>query len=368
MNIVVGLAAGHSGIPRYAARLSRALDSVSVEFPGLDLSLLTTPTGAERIGARTIGVRQFDLAGRFFDQGAPRLLLDQAFAASGRCDLVHFFDVSSPLLAPSRPFVATLHDVGIRLPPTSHGFSHLQRAYKERLYRWVLPRARRVVAVSQFAKDEAVRHFAADGERITVIHSGPGFAKSFPATNSKPRVPPPYVLFVGNLTASKNLPFLIRAYERANVSAGLVLAGRPAEDPAALERLIHESPRRDTIHVVVDASDEDVDRLYGSATALALPSRYEGFAFTPLEAMARDCPVLASRIPAVEEVSGSGALMLPLDDEAAWADAIRRIVADAQLREDLRERGRRTVAGYSWEKTARRLCELFLEVARPRRK
>jgi glycosyltransferase involved in cell wall biosynthesis len=105
-----------------------------------------------------------------------------------------------------------------------------------------------------------------------------------------------------------------------------------------------------------------VDALYRGASALVLPSRYEGFGFTPLEAMARGCPVLASDIPAVREVSGDGALLLPLGDEDAWAGAIRRVLADDGLRSDLRRRGGKTVARYSWEEAARGVCRVFAAV------
>jgi glycosyltransferase involved in cell wall biosynthesis len=93
-----------------------------------------------------------------------------------------------------------------------------------------------------------------------------------------------------------------------------------------------------------------------------MPSLYEGFGFTLLEAMARGCPVLASDIPAFREVSGTGALLVPLDEEERWADSLRRLAADEALRGELRERGSRTVARYSWQRTARELCRLFLTV------
>ena len=73
---------------------------------------------------------------------------------------------------------------------------------------------------------------------------------------------------------------------------------------------------------------------------LLLPSRYEGFGFTALEAMTRGCPVFASDVPAVREISGDGAMLLPLDG-AAWAAAMRRVLGDDRLREELRRRGRR---------------------------
>ena len=107
--------------------------------------------------------------------------------------------------------------------------------------------------------------------------------------------------------------------------------------------------------MIHDADDGELDRLYRGATALLLPSRYEGFGFTPLEAMARGCPVLASDIPRLREISGAGALLLPLDDEAAWADGDRaRVAIDGRRpRDDSAAAERRPVARYSWPATAR---------------
>jgi glycosyltransferase involved in cell wall biosynthesis len=170
------------------------------------------------------------------------------------------------------------------------------------------------------------------------------------------------LLFVGNLTASKNLPFLVRAFTGARVDARLVLVGKPSERFGELSAAIAASPAVDRIDLRHEVEDEELDRLYRGATALVLPSHYEGFALTPLEAMARGCPVLASDIPAVREVSGAGAWILPVDDEAAWSTAMARVVSDSGIREDLRLKGAAAVVNYSWEETARAVCRLFLDV------
>jgi glycosyltransferase involved in cell wall biosynthesis len=73
--------------------------------------------------------------------------------------------------------------------------------------------------------------------------------------------------------------------------------------------------------------------------------------------------VLASDIPALREISGSGALLLPLGDEAAWADGMQRVAADEGLRADLRARGADTVARYSWEQTARGVLDVLSRAA-----
>jgi glycosyltransferase involved in cell wall biosynthesis len=358
-------AAGVSGVPRYTAVLANALAEVSDEFPELELDLVTTPAGAASIDTTRLRVRLVRPLGVEPKRGSIRLLAEQVAVLLTRSDLVHFFDVYGPALAPWRPFSATFHDAAICYPNLAH-FGLAQRLYKQRLYPWALKRASAAVAVSQFAKEEAVEQFGADPAKITVVHSGPGLSPRVDAQNGSDGGAP-YFLFVGNLTMSKNLPFLIRAYERADVEADLVLAGRPLADAGSIVEAIQLSPKRDRIRIVERPDDAAVDALYRHALALLHPSRYEGFGFTPLEAMSRGCPVLASDIPALREVSGAGSMLAPLQEEA-WIDGIRRIAKENQLRQDLRKRGLDTVAGYSWQETARGLCRLFAQVSLKRRK
>jgi hypothetical protein len=111
---LVGLiAGGYSGIPRYAAALTRGLDEVADEFPELQLELLTTPEGATAAGVRKIRVREIRFRGERVNAGPGRIVLEQGYAATARSDLLHFFDTSGPLLAPWRPFVTTVHDLSV---------------------------------------------------------------------------------------------------------------------------------------------------------------------------------------------------------------------------------------------------------------
>jgi glycosyltransferase involved in cell wall biosynthesis len=352
---LVGLiAGGHSGVPRYAARLTQALDEVAGDYPHLELSLLTTAAGAEAVGARSIAVDVVAGKSRRVNAGPGRLLLEHVLVRSRKADLLHYFDVTGPVLAARRRFVATVHDTAF-----VYGYAPRSSAYKRRLYPWALARAAALVAVSQFAKDEAVRHFGADPARIEVVHSGPGL---FGVDGAPPRAEPegsPFLLYVGNLGGNKNLPFLVRSFARADPPARLVLAGRARGDLEELRQAIDAAPSRDRIELRSDVPDAELERLYRSAVALLLPSVYEGFGFTALEAMGRGCPVLASDIPSLREISGSGALLLPLGEEEAWAEAMRRVVGDEGLRADLRARGAETVARYSWDKTARGVLDVL---------
>jgi glycosyltransferase involved in cell wall biosynthesis len=357
---LVGLiAAGRSGVPRYAAALSRALDEVSGEFPDLRLSLLTTRAGRKAVGAEQIEVRDFGLGRRQFDQGPGRLGVEQVLAAASRADLLHFFDLTAPVLAPWKRFVATAHDASI---PTGH--MRRRHAYKRALWPWAARRAHALVAVSAFARDETAARFGVPAGKIEVIHSGPGLSDAPPGLPSNGSAVPstPYFLYVGDLTARKNVPFLVRAFDEAGVDASLLLVGRVDDGYSEVRDELARARRPERIQLLENASDGEVDSLYRSAVALVMPSLYEGFGFPPLEAMARGCPVLASDIPAFREISGSGALLVSLDDVAGWAESLRRLAADDALRSELKERGAKTVARYSWQSTARGLCRLFLEV------
>jgi glycosyltransferase involved in cell wall biosynthesis len=297
---------------------------------------------------------------RHIDDGPVRLLAEQFLAPVLRADLVHFFDLIGPVLAPCRRFTATSCDAKVVDQPEA--FTPLQRAYKRRVIPWTVRRAQLLVAISQAVKEQTVRAFGADPTKIHVVLPGPGFP-SRDDDPGPPPVEPPFLLSVGNLSTTKNLPFLIRAFDDAAVPARLVLAGRPAVGYDAILAAARSARSRDRIIVLDSVSDREVDALYRAATALLIPSRYEGFGFTPLEAMRRGCPVVASDIPALREITGRGGLLVPLDDGGAWTDALRRLVHERPLRDELRARGRANVAAFSWDEAARQTLALISEAA-----
>lgn len=346
---LIGLiAAGVSGVPRYAASLLGAIDAIAEEFEELEACVVTTHAGAETLALKSLDVR---IVGSLLGdprRGPRRILAEQLAAATQDADLLHFFDLTGPMITPWRPFVTTVHDAS------------QPRAYKRLVQPWAIRHASATVAVSATARDEAVRAFHADANRITVIHSGPGLAPG-PLTNGT-GLDLPYLLYVGDLSEHKNVAFLVDVFGAAQMPERLVLAGRPGEGYGELEARIESSPARSRIDVIVDAEDGRIEELYRGALATALPSRREGFGFTPLEAMARDCPVLASDLPVTREILTDGAMLLPVGDLEAWVAGVRKIACDGEARAGLRARGREIVRRYSWEKTARAVCALHREL------
>jgi len=108
--------------------------------------------------------------------------------------------------------------------------------------------------------------------------------------------------------------------------------------------------------------DGDLRALYGEARLLAVPSLYEGFGLPGVEAMALGTPVVAANTSCFPEVLGDGALLVDPLDEEALAHAIQRAARDGSEREQLRERGRRRAARYSWERTARETLAVYRAV------
>jgi glycosyltransferase involved in cell wall biosynthesis len=354
--VLVGLVAGgNSGVPRYAAGLSQALDRAAPEFPDLAMRMLTTPRGARAVGMRNVPVRLVGWPFAETNAGFGRIVGEQIECRREPAELLHFFDLTGPILAPRRRFVTTIHDAAV-----AHRFEQARVAHKRLIQPWAARRAARAVAVSDFAREEAVRHYGSERERIEVIHPGPGLAPDAAATAAAE--PGPYLLYVGNLAAHKNLPLLVAAFDEAGVAGTrLLLVGARGERFDEVEAAVARARRTDDIEIRRDVSDAELEGLYRGAQALLLPSLYEGFGFTALEAMWRDCPVIASDIPALREVSGDGAMLLPAANLSAWASAIRRIASDEATREDLRRRGRERVKLYSWDSAARAVCRLFLE-------
>ena len=353
---LVGLiAGGHSGVPRYAVKLVEGFDAVAADYPDVTLQLLTTPEGAGETATRTIETVTTKAQGRLANAGPGRLLLEHLRARRADADLLHFFDTTGPVLAPRARFVTTVHDTS-----AYRGFRRSKNFYKQRLYPWALRHAAAAIAVSQSAKDDIGRVIPVDAAKIHVVHSGPGLSPrrgTATPTADRDRT----LLYVGNIGTNKNLPILIRAFDELDPALGgrLVIAGRPGDGFGDVTAAIAGGRAGDRIELQTSASDDDIERLYATSAALFLPSTYEGFGFTPLEAMARGCPVVESDIPSLREVSGDGALLVRPDDQAGWRDAMQRVLTDPGLTSDLQTRGSQTVARYSWEATARGVLEVF---------
>ena len=232
------------------------------------------------------------------------------------------------------------------------------------LIRRAVARGAHVQTDSQFVADEVRDWLNIDTDRVHVI--APGIPGVVATTTARPASlgPAPYVLALGTVEPRKNIPLLVRAFERLSGTfpdVQLVIAGADAwggpDVSTAIMRLVEGVRERVVRLGYVD--DATRASLLGHAAVFAYPSRYEGFGFPPLEAMRAGAPVVSTRAGSLPEVLGAAALLVEPDDEAAFADALSRVLADQALADELRVKGLERAHTFSWPLCARMMTETY---------
>jgi glycosyltransferase involved in cell wall biosynthesis len=171
----------------------------------------------------------------------------------------------------------------------------------------------------------------------------------------------PIALSVSTKRPHKNLPRLLEAHALIASSKRplLVLPGYPTPHERELQAQAAELGIEHDVRFLGWLPDEQLEGLYRAATLFVFPSRYEGFGLPVLEAMARDLPVACGSARAVVEVAGDAALIFDHDRPERMAAAVEALLDDADLRRRLVEAGRRRVAEFTWERTARGTIESY---------
>jgi glycosyltransferase involved in cell wall biosynthesis len=281
-----------------------------------------------------------------------------ALAMRAGVDLVHSLASTAPLWGRFRR-VVTVHDLIYARFPEAHA------GIRDKGMRVLVPqgarRSDRVIADSRSTRDDLVELLGLRAERIDVVPLGLGAvrrARPLDEREVRARLELGERRLLLSLSAKrphKNLLALIGALARIDAEDRpvLVLPGYPtAHEQELRERARSLGVDRD-VRFPAWVSAEELEGLWALADAFAFPSLYEGFGLPVLEAMARGVPVACSNASSLPEVAGDAALLFDPDDEPALAEALRRLLADAALREQLRERGLARVAEFTWQRTAR---------------
>jgi glycosyltransferase involved in cell wall biosynthesis len=171
------------------------------------------------------------------------------------------------------------------------------------------------------------------------------------------------VLAVGTLEPRKNLERLIEAWAAVDPTLRadhvLALVGPCGWDDAP----ILEAARASGARLLGRVSEDELRALYAGCAAFAYPSLYEGFGLPVLEAMAAGAAVITSTTSSLPEVAGDAALLVDPQDTVAITTALARVLADGELRTELRARGPERAAQFSWDRTARETLALLRSIA-----
>ncbi len=292
-------------------------------------------------------------------------------------DIVHIPYWAPPLRSPA-PLVVTVHDIIPLLLPEHRG------SLPMRIYTALAAAATRgaaeVITDSRSSSRDIIARLQLPPERVHTVHLAaaehfaPAAGKT-PADSlcAKHGLPECYALYLGGFQQRKNVRHLLAAWTWARLGlpegCQLVIAGRlPAH---ADGRVFHDLPAiavrhgiRESVRFIGAVGEADKPALYRGAACFVFPSSYEGFGLPPLEAMACGVPVITTGAGSLSEVVGDAAYLVsdPTDARKLGA-AIISVIVDTELASDLRTRGFKQAALFSWEQTARETARIYQHAA-----
>jgi glycosyltransferase involved in cell wall biosynthesis len=313
---------GPHGIGRFARHVLAGLDY----RPVLLTSHPAAPTDAWRL-ARALG----------------KLTGDDLFFSPG---------YNTPLFCAS-PFVFTICDLSHIYSGSS---SPLIRLYYATVMKRACYRAACILTISEFTRTQIVEWAGVPPEKVFNVRCG--VDRAYHPRGDSYALPFPYLLSVSNRKRHKNEFRVVEAFAKAGLGGEmrLVFTGNPTTDLADCMERHHVTS---LVHFTGLVPEEKLPSLYRSAEALIFPSLYEGFGLPLLEAMACGTPVVTANTTALPEVAGGAALLVDPTSVEQIAEAMKRIVSDTSLRQQLREKGLARAAQFSWDSTAARVHELL---------
>jgi alpha-1,3-rhamnosyl/mannosyltransferase len=271
------------------------------------------------------------------------------------------------------PTIATLHDLSVLLHPQWHPPHRV--AHYELQFRHRVRSVTRFLVVSEFTRQEVIRHLNIPEERVTRTYCGvrPGMS---PTPDEEVQVvlrqlglPPRYLLYVGTIEPRKNVLMLLRAYVSlpANLRSQwpLLLVGTWGWHAGDVADFLHSEARhRGVVHVGY-VKEKHLPVVYSGARALLFPSWYEGFGLPPVEMMACGGAVLASTASALVETVGQKAYLIDPADEDGWRSAIARVVQQDDWWRTLRRGVRAIARPFTWEQCAAETLAAYRSLLAP---
>jgi glycosyltransferase involved in cell wall biosynthesis len=277
----------------------------------------------------------------------------------------------TPFFVPKKIKILTIiHDISFCEYPQMIKFSDL--FFLRMLIPLALKRADKIIAVSQFTRDEIIRCYNANPKKVDYVHNA--VADSFLAqtfsqdelekVRKKYNLPQKFILYLGTLQPRKNIPALIEAYAKIkNQLPGvrLVLAGGKSHnyDPRIDVMLKNHALSEEDVIFPGFILEEDKKAVMLLAGSFCFPSLYEGFGIPILEAFSAKLPSVVSQIPPHAEVAGNAAVFFRPKDPDALSASLVKIMSDEKLRSVLLAREIDRLKLFSWEKTTRKILSIF---------
>lgn len=265
-----------------------------------------------------------------------------------------------------------MHDIAYEEFPWS--VPKLVLAYYRKFFKANCRKADLVFTVSEFSKEDIVNRYHIDPAKVKVVYNGcnplyhPTDEANKRTTRQKITGGKPYFIFIGAMYPRKNIPALMRAFDRfkkADIQGyKLILVGSKTFMAKELDELKQQLKYGgDIIFTGRIASVQELNEILSAATALTYVSLFEGFGIPCLEAMQAGTAVIASNTSSLPEVCGEAALYVIPTTEAHISDAMHRLSTDDNLRQNLISQGFNQVQKFSWDKTSQKIWDALKKLA-----
>ncbi len=262
------------------------------------------------------------------------------------------------------PSVVTIHDlIFIRYPEY---YKKFDRYIYRHIYLSSCQRATKIIAISNQTKSDLINYFKIIPEKIEVIYQSCDSCfynrlseKRKTSIRLKYKLPQKYILCVGTIEQRKNQLALLEAVVAEKVDTTVVILGRPTEYINILNQFISESGIREQVIFLHHTTTDELQGIYQMAEVMVYPSFFEGFGLPVLEAQASGCAVITSNMSSLPEAGGEGALYINPADISEIGQAIRNVLLNPKLKEDLIEKGIANAQLFSEKLAAERLMKLY---------
>lgn len=284
-----------------------------------------------------------------------------------RLDVFHEPSFISPIFKKAKT-LTTVYDLAFIYHPEC--FTSRNILYFKTMLKSSIRHSDYIIAISQNTKNDIINHFKIDPDRVKVVYCGVN--SIFKKLSDKSAAAPTlrkfgiigdFILNVSLISPRKNLINLIRSFkllrDRKAINHQLVIAGAKGWLFEDIFRTVSSFGLEKQVIFTEYVTDDELLHLYNNASVFAYPSVYEGFGLPVLEAMACECPVVASNTSSLPEICGEAALLVDPDQIEEIAGAIHKAVSDPVLRNGLITMGKERVQEFSWKKAAEETLNIY---------
>lgn len=258
-----------------------------------------------------------------------------------------------------KPFVLTIFDMIHEIYPEMF-YPTDKTSGRKRL---LAEKAAKIIAISENTKNDIIKYFKIDHKKIEVVYLGNSL-KIQECSKIEMQLPDVYLLYVGDRRSYKNFETFIKSVAKLLIkdsSLNIVCAGGK-KFGIKETRIFEELGISNKIYYYSISNDDLLVYLYKNAIAFVYPSLYEGFGIPILEAFSCGCPVALSDVSSFPEIAGDAGIYFNPKDSVSIREAVKNILDNDNLKNELKNKGYEQLKKFSWEKTAEKTKDIYKNI------